>query len=56
MEAQPRRTASGAVLEHARTPEARRLLEELAAGAPEAPQTQQARAVLARLGRHRAIE
>jgi hypothetical protein len=40
-----------AVLEHAGTPEARRLLEELAAGAPDAPPTQEARAVLARLGR-----
>jgi hypothetical protein len=40
-----------AALEHARTPEARRLLEELAGGVPEAPQTQEARAALARLGR-----
>jgi hypothetical protein len=37
------------VLEHSGTPEARRLLEELAAGVPDAPQTQEARAVLARL-------
>ncbi len=40
-----------AVLEHAGTPEARRLLEELARGVPDAPQTQEARAVLARLVR-----
>jgi hypothetical protein len=45
-----------AVLEHAETPAARRLLEELAAGLPEAPQTREARAVLTRLGRRAASE
>jgi RNA polymerase sigma factor (sigma-70 family) len=39
-----------AVLEHAGTPEARRLLEELAAGLPQSRQTEEARAALARLG------
>jgi RNA polymerase sigma factor (sigma-70 family) len=38
-----------AVLEHARTPEARQLLEELARGLTHACQTEQARAALARL-------
>ena len=41
------------VLEHLCTPEARQLIEELAAGEPEAPLTRQACAVLVRLGRKR---
>jgi WD40 repeat protein len=40
-----------AVLEHAATPEARRLLAELAEGLPDSRQAQEARAALARLGR-----
>lgn len=42
------------LLEHLGTPDARRLLEALAEGAPEARLTQEARAALARLGRQAA--
>jgi hypothetical protein len=43
-----------AVLEDLATPAARKLLEELAAGAPEARLTRDAQAALARLGRRAA--
>jgi hypothetical protein len=39
------------VLEHAGTPEARRLLKDLARGVPEARLTREARAALTRLNR-----
>jgi hypothetical protein len=51
--ADDRRTSARAleVLEQAGTPEARRLLEALANGEPEARQTREAKAALRRLGR-----